>query len=372
MQKKILVAPLNWGLGHASRMIPVIRELKKQGADVILAADGRPYELLRKEFPDLKCLRLGGYDIRYQQKGNFTTQILLQIPKIIGSYFYERKELKRIIRDEGIDAVISDNRFGLSDKNVFSVFVTHQICILMPKGWKWFEKILYHLNRLLIEKFDECWIPDMEGAYNLTGDLTRKYPLPKNAKFIGLLTRMNTVESKLKYDLLILLSGPEPQRSIIEELLRQQAKDFSEKMLMVRGIAERNGKQRIKKNFEVVDFMTSQDLNEAIASSVLVISRSGYSTVMDLAVMHKKAIFIPTPGQTEQEYLGVHLMQKGISYFELQHSFDLKRALKKSDAYKGFTAELRSDLHKHINNMMRLLSLRVSASDSKLTEPAMI
>src|SRR5215510_10644387 len=95
--KKILVAPLNWGLGHAARMVPVIRELKKKGAQVILAADGRPYELLRKEFPELKCLRLPGYDIHYQQGGNFNAQIILQIPKIIRSYFFERRELKKII-----------------------------------------------------------------------------------------------------------------------------------------------------------------------------------------------------------------------------------------------------------------------------------
>jgi uncharacterized protein (TIGR00661 family) len=352
-------------------MVPVVRELVRNGVEVILAADGRPLELLRKEFPELRYIRLTGYDIGYQKSGNFTGQIIRQIPKIIRSYIEERKALDQIIDEEKIDAVISDNRFGLHNKKIYSVFVTHQTSIIMPKGWKWFEKILYYLNRSLIERFNECWIPDLEGDKNLTGDLTRKYPLPKNAKFIGLLTRMSATESNLKYDLLMLLSGPEPQRTIIEELLREQAKYFSEKILMVRGVAERNEKRRVNKNFEVVDFMTSEDLNKAIASSALVVSRSGYSTVMDLAVMQKKAIFIPTPGQTEQEYLAFLFMSMGIAYSEAQSSFNLSRAVQKSSAYSGFIEQSDSDLHQHIQSLLRMIDKHGFIAESKSLQPLM-
>jgi len=341
-RKRVLVAPLNWGLGHASRMIPVISELLRQNAEVIIAADGRPLDLLKHEFPDLKKIRLPGYDITYQSKGSFAASIMGQVPKIIASYFSEKRAIDKLIEDEEIDVVISDNRYGLHTKKARCVFVTHQLAIRMPAGLKWFELLLFQLNRYIIQRYDECWIPDYAGDRNLSGELTRRFSLPANAKFIGPLTRMKNGETKKKYDLLFVLSGPEPQRTMLEEILRAQSAGLPLKMLMVRGVFESSDLRRLRQDFEVVDYMTSDRLNEAIQASALIVSRPGYSTVMDLAALGSKAVFIPTPGQTEQEYLAARLKKEKYYYFENQQEFHLGRCLEKSSGYNGFT--LKPDL----------------------------
>jgi len=367
----VLIAPLNWGLGHASRVIPIIHELHHQEVNVILAVDGRPYELLKKEFPRLRIIRLQGYDIRYQQQGSFTTTFIRQFPKLIRSYFFEKAELSKITDAEDIDVVISDNRYGLSDKRIYSVFITHQTCVMMPERWKWLEKIVYRINRKLIEQYNECWIPDWDTDKNLSGNLTRKYPLPWNAKFIGPLSRMSILSGEKKYDLLMLLSGPEPQRTILEDLLRSQSEDYNQKILMVRGIPESTARHRVNDDFEIVGFMGSEELNKAIASSTLVICRSGYSTVMDLALMKKKAMFIPTPGQTEQEYLASYFMKRRIAYFEPQESFNLKRAIERSKEYSGFNFELpASDIRSHLESSLNNASQFILKRERTLAENA--
>jgi uncharacterized protein (TIGR00661 family) len=336
-RKRVLVAPLNWGLGHASRMIPVIGELLRQNAEVIIAADGRPLELLKHEFPDLKKIRLPGYDITYQSAGSFAASIMGQVPKIITSYFSEKRAIDKLIEEEKIDMVISDNRYGLHTKKARCVFVTHQLAIRMPAGLKWFEPLLFQLNRHIIERYDECWIPDYGGDNNLSGELTRRFSQPANAKFIGPLTRMKKEKTKKKYDLLFVLSGPEPQRTVLEEILRAQSAGLPLKMLMVRGIFESHEVRRLRQDFEVVDYMTSDRLNEAIQASGLIISRPGYSTVMDLAALGSKAVFIPTPGQTEQEYLAEYLMKRGVAIAQSQKEFSLAAAVKASDSFTGFS-----------------------------------
>lgn len=352
-KKKVLIAPLNWGLGHASRMIPVIRRLLAANAEVIIAADGRPMGLLKQEFPDLKKIRLPGYDITYQTTGSFAASIFRQVPRIISSYFSERRAIEKIIREEGIDAVISDNRFGLHSKSAVCVFVTHQLAIRMPPGLRWFEPLLYKLNRSIIEQYDACWIPDFAGEMNLSGELTTKYALPSNAKFIGPLTRMKVTGVKRKYDVLFLLSGPEPQRSVLEEMLRSQSAGLPLKMLMVRGVIESNEVRRLSQDFEVIDYMTSAQLNEAILSAGLVVSRPGYSTVMDLAALGAKAFFIPTPGQTEQEYLAQYLSKKGIAFSQQQQDLNLASSLKTAESYAGFSAyTMSAGLDEAINSIL--------------------
>lgn len=366
-RRRVLVAPLNWGLGHASRMIPVIHELLKQNAEVIIAADGRPLELLKHEFPELKKIRLPGYDITYQSGGSFTASITRQVPKIISSYFSEKRAIDKLIDDEEIDVVISDNRYGLHSKKARCVFVTHQLAIRMPAGLKWFEPLLFQLNRHIIQRYDECWIPDYDGERNLSGELTRKFSLPANAKFIGPVTRMKNGETKKKYDLLFVLSGPEPQRTMLEEILRAQSAGLHLKMLMVRGVFESHEPRRLRQDFEVVDYMTSDRLNEAIQASGLIVSRPGYSTVMDLAALGSKAIFIPTPGQTEQEYLAEYLMKKRVAFAQPQKDFRLSAAIKESDSYSGFSQfGIGPDPHTIISRLLRndVTNMRIHSADA--------
>lgn len=346
LQKRILVCPLDWGLGHATRCIPIINLLLKKNAEVIIAADGRPYELLKQEFPTLEFIRLKGYNVEYSIHIPMALKMCFSIFSILKGIKEEHQLLQQIIKQYKIDVVISDNRFGLWSKNIKSIFITHQLMIKAPFGEKW----LYRFNLKFINKFNECWIPDDEGINNLSGDLSHKYPLPKNAFFIGVLSRFNlktttddpllhtTISSK-KYEVMVIISGPEPQRTVFEKIILEQLTKEKVKGLVVRGVSEKEEQQIIKTDFNdllIVSHLKTKEMQEAIEQSDLIIARSGYSTIMDMAALGKKAFFIPTNGQTEQEYLAQLLMDKKIAYMQPQGKFDLRKGLLESKKYKEF------------------------------------
>ncbi len=335
-RKRILVAPLDWGLGHATRCIPIIRELLKQNAEVIIGSNGKPLKILQQEFPDLEYCKIEGYDIRYSRSSSFAAAIIPQIPKLIYSGFNEHKKLKGLIANLKLDGVISDNRFGLYSNKIPCVFMTHQVGIIMPPVFKWAEYFIYKLNFSIMNKFDCCWIPDFEGHENLSGILSHKYPLPEQTKFIGILSRFKKHEPvEIKNELLVILSGPEPQRTVLEEKLLNQLQELNLKTILVRGTPGTETELKTAQNITAVSHMKADDLNTAMMEAKYVMSRSGYSTIMDLAATGKKAMLIPTPGQTEQEYLGKYFHDKNIFYSKPQSDFSLKKALLDIENFTG-------------------------------------
>lgn len=352
---KILVCPLDWGLGHATRCIPIIRYLLLKNAEVIIASDGRPYELLKKEFPHLELIRFSGYEVTYPSEGSMAIKMLLSVPKILAGIYKEHQALKELIHNKKIDAVISDNRFGSWNKKVYSIFITHQVMIKAPFA----EKFLYRINRYFINKYNECWIPDIAGENNFSGDLSHKYPVPANAKYIGLLSRMeNKSEYKdLKYDLFIILSGPEPQRTIFEKLIVEQLRNTILKTLVVQGVSEKQERKNISESIEIISHLNSIEMQDAMVASKIILCRSGYSSIMDIAILRKKAIFVPTPGQTEQEYLAGYFMQQGIAYSVSQKDFHLTTAMQESINYKDFPGIKESTyFKKYIDNFLKKLN----------------
>lgn len=357
-KKRILVCPLDWGLGHATRCIPIIRMLLKKNAEVLIAGSGRSFLLLKQEFPNLEFIDLPGYEIRYS-KNAMAVQMFLSIPKILKGIKKEHMLVEEIIQQRKIDIVISDNRFGLWSSQVKTIFITHQLLIKSPLG----EYVLHRINLHYIKKYNHCWIPDLEGEDNLSGDLTHAYSLPENAVFIGLLSRFYnnspSISSQLPlrktYDILVIISGPEPQRSIFEELILKEAFSIPLNFLVVKGVPEEIPFLKTKENIDIVSHLTESDMKTAVLSSSIILSRSGYSTLMDLAVFGKKAILIPTPGQTEQEYLAELLLRKRIAYSENQAAFSLKRALQEIDHFSGFRKnhfDTSNDLEKHIEQLI--------------------
>ena len=334
--KKLLVAPLDWGLGHATRCVPVIRDLLNNNCEVWLAGEGAQEKILRKEFPSLPFLPLKGYRIKYGKSG-LTGKILLQVPSILRSIKEENKWLKQQVSNHGFDAVISDNRYGLYNEKVFSVLITHQLNIKTPLG-KWSEKILQQWNYKLINKFNECWIPDDEGENNLGGELSHPFKLPSiPAKYIGPLSRFTSFsplgDGGIKGHLLIILSGPEPQRTILENKVIDQIVNYPATATIVRGLP---GEKNIIPSTNTIHFynhLSSEELYTEAMKAEFIISRSGYSTIMDIACVKKKSILIPTPGQTEQEYLAGHLMKKQFAFCIDQNGFSL---LKNIDEARNF------------------------------------
>ncbi len=343
-QKRILVAPLDWGLGHATRCIPIIRELQRQGAEVIIGSNGRPLKILRQEFPSMETCVIDGYGITYRRSGSFAAAIIPQIPKLINSGFSEHKKLNRLVDELKLNGVISDNRFGLFHSEIPCVFMTHQVGIIMPPIFKWAEKFIYRLNYRIMNKYDRCWIPDFEGEENLSGILSHKYELPEQTSFIGPLSRFKKLEGlEMKYDLLVILSGPEPQRKVLEEKLLQQLSEMNLKTLIVRGTPGTEEDLKTPSNISFVSHLNADELNKAMMQSKYIVSRSGYSTLMDLGATEKKAMLIPTPGQTEQEYLGEYFHEKKMFYCASQSSFNLKNALNEIENFSGLKLKNASD-----------------------------
>ncbi len=339
--RTILIAPLDWGLGHATRCIPIIKALKNAGFNVIIACNAKQKSLLITECSDVRFIDLEGYNIQYTKRSwFFVLKIAFQIPTIITSVKKEKKWVEKIIEEEQIDLVISDNRYGLYSTKVPCVFITHQLTIKAP--FKWLEELLQIINYSYINRFNQCWIPDKAGEDNLAGLLSHPKKMPSTTtRYIGLLNRFGGLENTTKkFDVCVLLSGPEPQRTILENiLLKQLEKATNLKIFFVRGLPQTTEILKTSTAIEIVNHLKQKDLLETICSSEIIIARSGYTTVMELIALQKKSILIATPGQTEQEYLAKHLyqQQKCLSYS--QNEFDIIDAI---NAAKNFDYKLSS------------------------------
>lgn len=321
LAKKILVAPLNWGLGHATRCIPIIKALQQLGFEPMVATDGVALTLLQKEFPTLTFLTLPSYEISYAKKGIFFKwKLLFDSPKMLKAIKKERKLVKKWVKEHAISGIISDNRLGVFSEKVPSVFITHQLNVITGNTTWLSSKI----HQYIIKKYTECWVPDVEGTPNLTGKLGHLKNPNFPITYLGPLSRMEPKKLEKKYDLMVLLSGPEPQRTMLEEKLLEEVQRFTGEVLFVKGKMEKEQHIDIQKHIEIYNFMTSEQLEDAIQQSNMILSRSGYTTVMDLAKLHKKAFFIPTPGQFEQEYLAKKYKKEGLVPYAKQEKFKIE------------------------------------------------
>lgn len=330
-QKTILIAPLNWGLGHATRCIPIIRALQENNYIPVIASDGIALELLRKEFPNLQTLELPSYQIEYAKNGtNFKWKLIKSGPKMIKAILEEKKIVHYWIEKYAIEGIISDNRLGIFSKKIPSVFITHQLNV-MTGNTTW---ITSKVHQFIIKKYKECWIPDLAGTLNLTGKLGHTDNLNLKIKYIGPLSRLQKKLFLKKYDLLVILSGPEPQRGLLEKHLKAEILKFSGTVIFIEGNIEKEQKITTIGNVIYYNFMNSIELEQAFNKSEMVLCRSGYTTIMDLAQLRKKAFFIPTPGQYEQEYLAEKFQNEGLVPYATQADFKMED-IAKVENYKG-------------------------------------
>jgi uncharacterized protein (TIGR00661 family) len=333
VKKTILVAPLNWGLGHATRCIPIIRALQYAGFAPIIGSDGVALNLLKHEFPELTCIEFPSYNVSYAKKAkNFKWAILKRTPKMLKAIKAEKKFTKQLIEDYNIDGIISDNRLGVYSKNVPSVFITHQINVLSGNT----TKISSKLHQQIIKKFTQCWVPDQQNEPSLSGILGHLNHYNPSIKYIGPLSRFEKVETQQTIDILALISGPEPQRTLLQEKLISELQHLNTTITMVCGLVENEQSVKQIGNISIYNFMTSQQLQDTLNKSRLIVSRSGYTTVMDLAKLEKKAFFIPTPGQFEQEYLAKKLQEDGLVPYCKQDDFDIEK-LNTINQFKGLS-----------------------------------
>ena len=261
------------------------------------------------------------YNIEYSKKGeNFKWKLLKNSPKTIKGILSEQKIIEQWIKEYQLIGVISDNRLGLYTNKVPSVFITHQLKV-MSGNTTWLSS---KIHSIIINKYQECWVPDAEGTPNLSGKLGHLENTNLKIKYLGVLSRLNYKKLKKQYDVMVLLSGPEPQRTMLEEKLLSEFKEYPKKVVFVKGKVEAEQKMEQIGNVTVYNYIQATQLEKTINQSELVLSRSGYTTVMDLAKLKKKAFFIPTPGQFEQEYLAIQLSKDGLVPTALQDNFSIK------------------------------------------------
>jgi len=358
-----LVAPLDWGLGHATRCIPIVKSLLKHGAQVVLAADGAMATLLQLEFPDLPMLKLKGYQITYSKiKGALFSRLLLQSPKIIGVIEYEKKWIKKIVREYEIDAVISDNRFGLHHKKIPSIYITHQLHI--HTGNIVLSTLAQRIHYKYINHFTNCWVPDYEND-GLAGKLSHPEMMPAiPVQYLGPLTRLKKQKNEKLYDVFISLSGPEPQRSLLEKSLLPQLRKTKKKIILVRGLPLETKKLFILNDDVIIyNHLPADEFGLLLSQSKICISRAGYSSIMDYAVLQQNAILIPTPGQTEQEYLAQYLEEKKFFSQASPFKFSIEAALS-SEPLQNFKVPARPN--KNLDEVVRAFMKELKGTIKKL------
>lgn len=341
---RILVSPLDWGLGHATRVIPLVLTLKAEGCAVTLAASDASITLLKAEFPDLPVLEIPGYRVRYPQKGSqFFRKMLVQLPRILRTIIREHLWLRAAMRAHRWDVVVSDNRYGLFHARAYCVILTHQVRI--RTGRRRMDAFLRPLLWRMLRRFDAVWVPDMPGEPNLAGELCHG-PMPAHVSHIGPLSRFESVGDPAAAMLLVLLSGPEPQRSIFESILRRELAHHIGSAVVVRGLPGLAQRHMDSNGVEWIDHLPARDLQQLVSGAGLVIARSGYSTVMDLVRMRRPAVLVPTPGQGEQEYLARHLCAAGLFPSLSQESFTLAEALRLTEGHPAPAGGFDFDRHR--------------------------
>ncbi len=298
-----------------------------------MASDGVALHLLRAEFPHLPAFDLPSYRIRYDS-ANMVRNIGRQLPRILYAVRSEQWATERMVGEHSIEGIISDNRYGCFSRQAKSVLLTHQLHLRVPgRPLEWAAN---RVLRLVLNRFDAVWVPDAADDPNLSGALSHP-PLPDHmVRYMGPLSRLHPQQREREYDVAVVLSGPEPQRSILETLLLEQAMLLPQKFIFVQGKTQSKTHHFVAENVEVVSYLTSSELNQVLAAADVVVCRAGYSSVMDLAAIGKKAILIPTPGQTEQEYLADYLGQKNLFLAQSQEKIDLESGLKALQDTTGF------------------------------------
>jgi len=322
LNKTILLTALNWGIGHAARCVPLIGALTEIGAKLLIGADGKARVFLQKEFPNIEIFEMPNNEIRYGKRG-VAAALLPQLPAFFKQINADQKWVKEIANRHSIDLIISDNRYGCYHEAIPSVLITHQLNIQAPKLAKpMIDKVL----KSWVGNFNEIWVPDLENG--LAGKLT-KHNLNIPVRFLGPLSRFSNTfldNENTEDQLLVLLSGPEPQRSILEEKIWNQLSKLDKKVVLVRGTSNTFEFGKLPQ-VEVHNLLTAEELGPILRKSSLVISRSGYSTLMDLAQVNCKALLIPTPGQSEQEYLAQYFAEQNWAMTATQANFNIDEFL---------------------------------------------
>ncbi|OQB65931.1 MAG: undecaprenyldiphospho-muramoylpentapeptide beta-N- acetylglucosaminyltransferase [Bacteroidetes bacterium ADurb.Bin141] len=354
MAKKVIVAPLNWGLGHATRCIPVVKTLLQQGTEVVIAGNSQSLSLLEKQFPSLESYSLPGFNPSYPAQGKMTLAMLKQLPKFLFQIEREKIAMTKVARKTMADVIISDNRYGARTSFTKNIFISHQLNIQVPDSMSSYHSLINKWQATYINRFDECWVPDTGSENNLAGKLVQSENIKIPLYFTGILSAINTQlqPEEKKYDVVAVLSGPEPQRSMFEGMIIDQLSHSNLKTLVVRGRVNDPQPMPQRGNMEFLNYASSDAIASLLHKDTIVIARSGYSTIMDMVKTGCKAILVPTPGQTEQEYLATYLSSKNYFVVQQQSAFNVSEAMQKTSAIIPMNFTASNNLDALVNRLL--------------------
>lgn len=332
----VLVCPLDWGLGHVSRIIPILNRLLQNNCKLYISCSRSQFLFLQQENIPFEWIPCSSPEIKYKARTLNAFDLLALVPRIYAGIVRDRKHIKQWIKKYNIHLIISDSRFGCYHKKIPSVVITHQINMKLPPSVSFFEPILsWHIKKR-IRKFRYCWVPDIPSFPNFAGDLSLNHNL--SVQYIGILSRFEKAAPSLQatqyeYEALGIISGPEPQRSIFAQLLLSQMKQLPFRCGLVMGKPDYSKTPVQDNNVTIFPFASSTELYQLILSSKYIVARAGYSTIMDLIALQRTAILVPTPGQTEQEYLANYYQTRKTFVVSTQENLKLDKALEELSVY---------------------------------------
>ena len=352
----IIYGVCSWGLGHATRSLPVIRKLISEKNNLTIISNGRSLEVLKKELgEDITYVDIPDYPMLLSENTRqFLAKSMVYWPVFIKRIEDGLAALQKILNKKHYDCIISDARYDMYSKQIPSFFISHQMRIMNPLQIKMFEGAMERFNMFFFKRYIGVIVPDYKDN-NLSGDLSHNLKrIDENRiHYVGVLSDFTKKSVKKDIDYLISISGPEPQRSMLEEKLASQIHELQGNVVMTLGKAEEYSIKK-KDQLTTYTFVTKELREELLNKAKMVISRSGYSTLMDVAVVGTKALFIPTPGQIEQEYLSQYHNQLGTFYSVPQDEVDLKRDVIIAQEKTGFTRDC--DVKKTIENILTIIN----------------
>jgi UDP-N-acetylglucosamine:LPS N-acetylglucosamine transferase len=345
MPPKVLFTILDMGLGHATRSLPVIKKFIELKWEVFIGSNGRSQTFLKKELPQVVFFDFPDYGLKYSKNGVEIFKILFQLPLVFKKIVEEHSLVKHLVYRKNVNLIISDQRFGCFHHSIPSYFITHQLRFIAPPLFRPFEILGKVFNRLFHDCFKGILIPDVQSNGNglLTGRLSELNQKKKYC-FTGILSSIERLTGgEEDIDIFCVISGPEPQRTIFEKMILEQIPGIPGKKVIALGKPESRGIKRVGKNLTIYDHLGRNKMRENFNRSRLIICRSGYSTVMELAELRKKALLVPTPGQTEQNYLANRFFKNNWFYYTKQNQLNLNQQISKALKYSGIPFQLSTE-----------------------------
>lgn len=334
---RVFYATLNMGLGHATRSLPLMREFRDQGWEVLLGSSGRSLAFLRRELPECPYVQTPDYAIEYSRGEGLLLKLALQAPRLARMIRAENRCCRRVVAEFKPDLIVSDHCYGMYHPQVPSYFISHQIYFALPPALERLEGLPAQLNFHYHRQYRRVIIPDLPGPRGglLSGKLSR-LPHDRNRYvYGGLLSSVCKYSGDESLDLLVTISGPEPQRTLLEEKILAGIDRVPGRKVVVLGKSESADLLLDRPDLKIYAHLPRETMSRLFNQARMVVSRPGYSTLMELAELGKPALLIPTPGQTEQTYLAEYMLENRWFYSVSQAQLELPRDLETARQYPG-------------------------------------